>query len=160
MKTGYALLITALGISASAIHGNAQIARTRSAGPDAPPAGVSTNARFPYAGTWTGTRTMPVGSDAISFSFSVIDDNYTGVTLHPGGASSPQHSLTATSAGLTWEQPNSGGGTWVFHVRLAGPDSLAGTLVLRDAPANLMPAPVGSMVLTRVGVRARQGAPR
>ena len=92
---------------------------------------------------------MPMGSDDISFRFTVTDGAYSGLTLHPGGAASPQNKLAMTAAGLTWEQPNSGGGTWVFNVRLAGPDSMVGTLVLRDAPANFNSAPKGRMVLTR-----------
>ena len=131
----------------------AQIARTRSPGGEAAPApvqsGTPRDPRFPYAGVWRGTRTMPIGSDQIGFRFTVTDDRYTGVTLHPGGGTAPQNALAATAAGLTWEQPNSGGGTWVFRVRLAGPDSMVGTLVLRDPPPNLTPAPSGTMVLVR-----------
>ncbi|MDQ6831376.1 MAG: hypothetical protein M3081_21145 [Gemmatimonadota bacterium] len=94
-------------------------------------------------------RTMPIGSDPIGFNFSVVDGKYAGVTVHPGGGTSPQHNLVATAADLTWEQPNSGGGTWMFNVRLVAADGMAGTLVLRDPPANLTPAPKGTMVLTR-----------
>jgi hypothetical protein len=92
---------------------------------------------------------MPIGSDEIEFRFTVTDGKYSGRTVHPNGNTSPQNNLTATADGLTWEQPNSGGGTWVFHVRLASPDSMIGTLVLRDAPANFNPVPRGTMVLTR-----------
>jgi hypothetical protein len=92
---------------------------------------------------------MPIGSDEIRFRFTVADGKYSGLTLHPGGNASPQNNLAATPGGLTWEQANSGGGTWVFRVRLAGPDSMVGTLVLRDAPANFNPVPQGTMVFTR-----------
>ena len=77
--------------------------------------------------------------------------------LHPGGGRAPSNNLTQTADGLTWESPNSGGGTWVYHVRLAAQDSMVGTLVLRDAPPNLQPAPTGTLVLTRmVPERARR----
>jgi len=92
---------------------------------------------------------MPMGTDDIGLRFTVADEKYSGLTLHPGGGTAPQNKLTLTAAGLTWEQPNSGGGTWVFNVRLAGPDSMVGTLMLRDAPANFERAPKGTMVLTR-----------
>lgn len=128
----------------------AQEMRRRSADQaGAPATGIPGDARFPYAGVWAGVRTMPIGSDDISFRFTVTDGTYSGLTLHPGGGTAPQNKLTMTAAGLTWEQPNSGGGTWVFNVRLAGPDSMVGTLVLRDAPANFNPVPKGTMVLTR-----------
>lgn len=130
----------------------AQLPRTRApGGTDAPPAenGIPRDPHFPYAGLWTGTRTMPVGSDDIRLRFSVVDGNYAGAMLHPGGRIAPHHNLAASAAGLTWESPNSGGGTWVYNVRLAGPDSMVGTLVLRDPPPNLTPAPRGTMVLTR-----------
>ena len=143
-----ATLFTLFASSTSA----AQIAR-RSRGNDAGPAstnnGTPRDPRFPYAGVWRGTRTMPLGSDQIGFRFTVTDDKYVGATLHPGGGTAPQNALTATAGGLTWEQPNSGGGTWVFRVRLAGPDSMVGTLVLREPPPNLTPAPAGTMVLLR-----------
>jgi hypothetical protein len=144
------LLASTLVIS-MARTGISQIPRTRSPDSDGSSAqtGVPRDPRFPYAGVWTGTRTMELGADEIGFRFTVSDGKYSGVTLHPGGGTSPQHSLTLTRAGLTWEQPNSGGGTWVFTVRLAATDSMVGRLVLRDPPANLTPAPTGTMVLTR-----------
>jgi hypothetical protein len=115
----------------------------------AAPVGIPRDARFPYAGVWTGSRTMPVGTGEIGFRFTVSDGKYSGTTLHPDGSTAPQDKLALTAAGLTWESPNSGGGTWVYNVRLAGPDSMVGTLVLRDAPANFTTVPKGTMVLTR-----------
>lgn len=150
-------LILAVATATLAGAADAQIARTRSpAGGDATlaAAGIPRDSKFPYAGAWHGTRTMPVGSDELRFRFTVADGRYSGVTIHPGGGTAPQNNLTATSAGLTWDQPNSGGGTWVFQVRLAGPDSMVGTIVLRDAPANFNPVPRGTLVLTRVPANA------
>jgi hypothetical protein len=152
------LLAVAPSLIAAAAAG-AQLPRTRSpSGPDGAPAssGIPRDPRFPYAGLWAGTRTMPVGSDEIRLRFSVNDGKYSGETIHPGGARSPENNLVATAAGLSWEQPNSGGGTWVFNVRLVGPDSMTGTLVLRDAPAQFTTVPRGTMVLTRQAAGARQ----
>ena len=146
-----ALMIGAL-VLFTALSAGAQLPRTRTpGGPDGgpPTGGTPRDARYPYAGQWSGTRVMPIGSDQITFKFTVTDGQYSGLTLHPDGGSSPQNNLAAGAGGLTWEQPNSGGGTWVFNVRLAGPDSMVGTLFLRDAPANLTPAPHGTMALTR-----------
>lgn len=130
----------------------AQLARTRdpNAAPAAAGGGIPRDARHPYAGLWSGTRTMPMGADVVRFQFSAADGNYTGVMLYPGGGRAPSNNLTQTADGLTWESPNSGGGTWVYRVRLAAQDSMVGTLVLRDPPPNLQPAPNGTLVLTRV----------
>ena len=137
----------------------AQLARTRdpNAAPMASGGAIPRDVRHPYAGLWSGTRTMPIGTDDVRFRFDAADGKYSGVMLHPGGGRAPSNNLTQTADGLTWESPNSGGGTWVYHVRLAAQDSMVGTLVLRDAPPNLQPAPTGTLVLTRmVPERARR----
>jgi hypothetical protein len=153
--------ITTLGVALLvfiAPHASAQIARTRSpAGDVQPVAGaIPRDPQFPYAGLWRGTRTMPLGQGEIAFRFSVVDGAYTGATVHADGGSVPHRQLTATAGGLAWEQPNSGGGTWVYNVRLVGPDSIIGTLVLRDPPPNLTPAPTGTMVLVRQQLPSRR----
>ena len=137
---------------------SAQIARARTPAGDAQPIGgaIARDPQFPYAGLWQGTRTMPLGTGAIAFRFSVADRAYTGATVHADGGTVPHRQLTATPGGLEWEQPNSGGGTWVYRVRLVGPDSMIGTLVLRDPPPNLTPAPTGTMVLVRQPVPTRR----
>ena len=139
-------------------HAEAQIARTRTPAGDGQQAAgaIPRDPQFPYAGLWLGTRTMPLGQGEIAFRFSVADGAYTGATVHADGGSVPHRQLTATAAGLVWEQPNSGGGTWVYNVRLVGPDSMIGALVLRDPPPNLTPAPTGTMVLVRQQVSSRR----
>lgn len=132
---------------------SAQLRRSPAPGagsPSAAPAGVPRDRAFPYAGVWRGLRTLPPGTDSLGMRLTVVDGKYVGVLLHPGGHTSPENHLTATAAGLTFDHPNSGGGTWTYHVRLAGPDSMVGTIVLRDAPPNLTPAPEGTMVFLRV----------
>lgn len=144
-----AVLALAVALSSPS---HAQLARTRD--PNAAPmpsgGGIPRDPRHPYAGLWSGVRTMPVGADDIRFQFSVADGKYSGVMLYPGGGRAPSKNLAQTADGLTWDSPNSGGGTWVYQVRLAAQDSMVGTLVLRDPPANLQPAPKGTLVLTRV----------
>jgi hypothetical protein len=159
MTRATAAMLSAVALSVClAQRSTAQIARTRTpAGDGQPIAGaIARDPQFPYAGLWQGTRTMPLGSGDIAFRFSVTDGAYTGVTVHADGGTVPHRQLTATAAGLVWEQPNSGGGTWVYHVRLAGPDSMIGTLVLRDPPPNLTPAPAGTMVLVRQSASTRR----
>jgi hypothetical protein len=99
---------------------------------------------------------MPVGSDEVTLRFTVVDGAYSGAMLFPGGGSAPHRQLVANSGGLTWESPNSGGGTWVYHVRLVAADSMTGALILRDPPPNLTPAPAGTMVLVRQAPTARR----
>ena len=143
-------ILAAIALAARPTH--AQLARTRD--PNAAPmpreGGMPRDARYPYAGSWAGIRIMPDGADQVRFQFSVADGKYSGVMLHPGGGRAPDNNLAQTANGLTWESPNSGGGTWVYQVRLAAQDSMVGTLVLRDPPPNLQPAPTGTLVLTRV----------
>ena len=111
-------------------------------------AGVARDPRFPYAGLWTGLRRMPVGDNEIGFEFTVAADRYSGQTLVGGGAVAHER-LVASAAGLRWEQPNNGGGLWLYTVRLAGPDSLVGTLKLQGGPPDLRPVPEGTLILVR-----------
>jgi len=98
---------------------------------------------------WAGIRTMPLGSDEIRLRFNFNNDAYDGAMLYPDGHRAPANNPTLTGDGLTWESPNSGGGMWVYRIHLASPDSMVGSLVLRDAPPNLRPAPEGTLVLKR-----------
>ena len=152
MLTRLATLAAALALVAVSQTTGAQLARTRdpSAAPMAAGGGIPRDAHHPYAGMWTGVRTMPVGPGEIRLQFNVTDGTYSGALLFPNGGRAPHKNLTQTADGLTWESPNSGGGTWVYRVRLAAPDSMVGTLVLRDPPPNLQPAPKGTLVLRRV----------
>ena len=113
--------------------------------------GEARDDRNPFAGLWRGRRAL--GSDLhdeLGLRFTAIDGKYVGyMIVGEGGHILSQH-LTATSGGLTWDSPNSGGGTWVYNVRLAGPDSLVGTLELRDPPDNLSNTPKGTLVFKRV----------
>ena len=155
-------LIGASTLVPTARHAVAQLPRTRSADQAAASAagGVPRDPRFPYVGLWRGVRTMPLGSDEIALRFTVADGKYDGVMLHPGGHTTPENHIVVSAAGLTFDHPNSGGGTWVYHLRLVSPDSIAGTLELRDPPPNLMPAPHGKMTLARAPSADTPGAGR
>jgi hypothetical protein len=144
---GVALLVS--GLSSSDAQSQE---RRRSAGGEASTgaAGIPRNARFPYAGLWEGVFTLPEGSDKIGFEFTLVDSTYRGRTIHPGGGGPTHGNLSAGADGLRWEQPNSGGGTWAYHVRLVAPDSIAGTLELKNAPAEFTTAPKGTIAMRRV----------
>jgi hypothetical protein len=135
--------------------------RRRSPNPDgAPPSAqgaIPRNPKMPYAGLWSGTRNMPMGPGPFATRFSAADGKYQGVMIFPDGNTAPWAKVTSSSSGLTMESPNSGGGTWVYSVRLAGPDSMVGTLILRDAPAVLNPPPRGTLVLKRQRPAAARG---
>ena len=144
-----AVVATALMLT-SATHAHAQQRRS-SGGGEPPPAGPSIprDAKFPYAGEWQGVRSMPMGAGGFALRVTVIDGKYTGAMIMPDGGAIPGRNLKATAAGLTWESPNSGGGTWAYAVRLVSPDSIAGTLELRDAPPEFNPVPKGTLALSR-----------
>ena len=143
---GYTLAI----VMTFAAVGTATAQGTRRAAPggeaSAPAkAGVARDPRFPYAGFWKGLR---FGDDEIGFEFTVVGDRYSGQTLVGGGVVAHER-LVASAAGLRWEQPNNGGGSWLYTVRLAGPDSLVGTLKLQGGPPDLRPIPEGTLMLIR-----------
>ena len=126
-------------------------------GQPAPAPGTPVNRRFPFAGAWDGSRTMQNGPGAqspapIGMVFAVADSAtraYSGAMILPNGAHAPFQHLATTHDGLTWDQPNSGGGNWVYTAKLTSRDSLVGTLVLRDAPWKPAPEPSGTFLLVR-----------
>lgn len=153
----------ALAVAIAPERVSAQI--RRSAGPDGgPPAGpgiprgMPRSAQYPYAGVWNGTFQLTSGPIdrpiPIVLVFSVADSakrTYTGVTIHPDGGRAPHAETSLTKGDIQWKQQNSGGGFWVYSGRFVTPDSLAGTVALRDWPQ--LPAgekpPAGTFALTR-----------
>jgi hypothetical protein len=144
-----ALIVTALLLSSASVM-KAQQRRT-SAGGEQPPAGPSIprDAKFPYAGEWQGIRTMPMGAGGFALRLTVVDGKYSGAMIMPNGNAIPAQGLKATAAGITWDSPNSGGGTWAYTMRLVAPDSIAGTVVLENAPPEFNPIPRGTIALSR-----------
>jgi hypothetical protein len=151
MRISQRLLYAALAVTCFAAPTLAQIARTRE--PNGEPPRVSTatawRADFPFAGLWRGTRILPPGTDTVTLLFTVDNGRYAGAMVYPRGLVVPHDKLTTTKDELIWEQRNSGGGMWVYTVRLAGRDRMEGTVTLRDAPTNLQPAPNGKIALVR-----------
>jgi hypothetical protein len=115
--------------------------------------------RFPFAGAWEGELTMQRGPGTndprtVVMLFTIADTargTYAGTTINPGHGRAPHDSTKVKSGELHWQQPNSGGGQWIYVARLATPDSIVGTFALRDwpqLPAGEQP-PVGDFVLRR-----------
>lgn len=157
------IAIPALLFAAVAVAGAAHSQERRSSNPqagNAPPlTGTVMNRRFPFAGVWDGSRQMEGRDDAhpIGMAFTVTDSAktiYTGALIMPDGGRIPFPQATVAHDTLTWRSPNSGGGTWVYTATLVGTDTLAGTLVLRDAPWEPATDPSGTFAL----VRRRPGA--
>lgn len=144
------LLVLAM-LAACAFDAAAQLPRTRSPNADAPPAprGFPRQPEFPLAGLWRGARSLPPGTDTVTLLFTVDNGHLVGAMVYPRGLVVPHDKLTAQKNAMTWEQRNSGGGMWVYTVHLVGEDRMEGTVVLRDAPANLQPAPAGNVSLVR-----------
>ena len=144
-------------LSLLAFPAAAQVARSRA--PDASaaslPAPTPRRADFPFAGLWRGPRTLPPGTDTVTLLFTVEGRSYAGAMVYPRGLVVPHDKLSTTGDHLVWEQRNSGGGMWVYDVKLVAQDRIEGTVTLRDAPANLQPAPKGTIALVRQLPNAR-----
>lgn len=109
--------------------------------------------RYPFAGAWQGTQTLPEGRDTrpMAMTFSVADSSagtYDGTQLMADGGSVPYPGAKAKGGVLSWTSPNSGGGSWVFTARIAA-DTLVGQAVLKDAPWKPSPEPVMTFRLVR-----------
>ena len=127
---------------------------------------AGSRARYPFSGVWRGSLTMTgdvpdAGKPTeIGMMFQITDTVarvYSGATLFPGNATSKHLKSTSTASGLQWEEKNSGPGFFVYTARLASPDSIVGTVTLRDG--NMPGAPKGTFVLVRrkPGVRPAGG---
>jgi hypothetical protein len=69
----------------------------------------------------------------LTMVFDVARDAYVGFTSMGASGRAPHRNTVADGRVLRWEQSNSGGGVWVYSVRLITPDSAAGTLTLKGA---------------------------
>jgi hypothetical protein len=77
----------------------------------------------------------------VAFAINAGDRGYSSVMILPDNAKVPLERTRLVGDTLVWESPNSGGGMWVYKARRVAADTLAGTVVLRDAPANFGPKP-------------------
>jgi hypothetical protein len=115
--------------------------------------------RHPFAGVWDGAMTLVTESgDGLKVPRLLVIDvadsvrgTYTGATILPDNARAPHVETVVAKGEMHWKQPNSGGGFWVYAVRLVARDSLAGTVALEDWP-QLTPGqkpPSGTISLVR-----------
>jgi hypothetical protein len=153
-----ATLVVAIGVTlAPRLRAQLPRSTTPPGSGGAMPAGTPMLRRFPYAGVWSGSRIMDDGpgseaAEPIGLMFDVADtakQTYSGALLFPDGGRAPFHDATLNQSKLVWEQPNSGGGKWVYSARLVGRDSIAGTVVLRGAPWKPAKDPSGTFGLVR-----------
>ena len=127
--------------------------------PPAAPKGSARSARFPFAGVWDGTMSLVGGAGGErdvprTFIFAIADsakNQYGGAMVLPNNARAPYAETTLSNGEIKWTMPNSGGGFWVYKAKLAGRDSLVGTVALIDWPQ--LPAgekaPSGTLGMTR-----------
>lgn len=151
--------IALIGASTILVAGTANAQLRRSSGgtpPTSPPAGTPTKARVPYAGTWSGSfmiKDGPGRRDPVQIVMSFDADSsggpYSGFTVLPNNARVPHDKLELKDGALHWEQPNSGGGRWVYEARLVTRDSIAGNFILLDWPQGEGRKPTGTFALTR-----------
>ena len=119
--------------------------------------GAMRSARYPFAGDWEGTSTMQSGPGAntprpFSIRIEVADSaarTYRAAMILPNGRPAPFQHIALTGDTLSCDQQNSGGGKWIYALRLVARDSLAGTTVLRGAPWHPSPEPLGTVALHR-----------
>ncbi len=140
------LLLTSAGAAGAQLQRRA--APQGSAAADLP--NIPPNPRFPFAGTWVGRLAM-AGDEPIPIAMiiDVADGTYNGATVWPNGARAPHLDHAVANDALTWQQSNSGGGTWYYSLRHTAGDSLVGTMTLRNAPNFPPPLPAGTITLVR-----------
>ena len=135
-------ILSGILLIASSSVGTAQLRRSADgAGAPAGLPSIAANPRFPFAGTWIGRRA--IAGDGMPVAFAIAADNgrYSSVMILPDHARVPLERTRLAGDTLVWESPNSGGGMWVYKARRIAGDTLVGTVVLRDAPANFGPKP-------------------
>jgi len=130
------------------------------------PAGTAVTPRFPFAGTWGGTRTMlgqsPGAGQAepIVMTFDVLDSTkvaYSGATMAGPrkGSGSPHLKSVVNEHTIDWEEKNIGAGYFVYSARLVTSDSITGTVTLRDGNLPGPPYGIFSLVRQPSGARTR-----
>ncbi len=129
--------VSAILIIASSQVGIAQLRRSADGGgaPTGLPS-IAANPRFPFVGTWVGRRAIEENGMPVAFAIEADNGRYSSVMILPDNAKVPLERTRLIGDTLVWESPNSGGGMWVYKARRVAADTIVGTVVLRDAPAN------------------------
>lgn len=143
-----------IGISDAA---SAQERRRSTDGPPpVPPVGGPINARVPFAGVWEGTRIIKDGAEpemnvptTMVFEADSAAGRYSGHQVFPNGGRGPFDGITLARGTLSWKHSNSGGGFWTYSARLAGTDTLVGTVALKEWPQGDGREPSGTFKLVR-----------
>ncbi|MFN8571391.1 MAG: hypothetical protein U0132_04990 [Gemmatimonadaceae bacterium] len=117
------------------------------------------DARMPFAGLWAGTRSFRdgpagAGEDELRLVFEVDSARgYRGYQSLPNNAHAPYDRVALTGVSLTWQHPNSGGGTWMYTARLSSADVMEGSMTLVDWPQGGGARPVATFKLARQRAR-------
>ena len=114
--------------------------RTRTGSPDggtpAPvvaPA-IAADPAHPLVGVWQGTMTELEMNDEMPITVVIefLNGAYSSYSIVGPGAA-VHKSTKVTDKAIHWEQPNSGGGTLMFDLKISANDRMAGTMKLVGA---------------------------
>ena len=144
------LLATAQAVSAQE--------RRRSGGAEGGPAlpFIEGTARFPLSGSWAGIMARTgVGSFPIRWNLEAEDGMYKRLARLNAGQPAPEVFWKATAKTIRWEE-ESGLGVLVYSAQLVSPDSIAGTVTLRDGKPGDPATAQGTFALARIKSPARR----
>ena len=111
---------------------------------------IEGTASFPLSGSWAGTMTRAgVGSFPIRWNLEAEDGMYKRLARLNAGQPAPQVFWKATAKTIRWEE-ESGVGVLVYNAQLVSPDSIAGTVTLRDGKPGDPAAAQGTFALARI----------
>ena len=156
---GTLTILTAVAAAvAVATPASAQMRRQAPPGGEAPvpPAGgesrprIPASAQFPFVGSWSGQQVVSGRAVPLGVDIQAASGKYSGATIWPNDARATHVNSRTVGDTLVWEQPNSGGGTWVYQANRQSADSLVGTVMLRGAPFAQTDPPSGKFVLVRM----------
>jgi hypothetical protein len=132
--------------------------RRRSPGGEGGPAlpFIEGNTSFPLSGSWAGTMTRTgVGSFPIAMNLEAEDGMYKRLTRVNAGQPAPKVFWKVTGKTIRWEE-ESALGVLVYSAQLVSPDSIAGTVTLRDGKPNDPGTAQGTFALARIKPPARR----
>ena len=144
-------LLVAVLLLATAQAAGAQ-ERRRSSGGEGGPALplIEGDASFPLSGSWAGTMTRTgVGSFPIAMNLEAEGGTYKRLARVNAGQPAAHVFWKVTGKTIRWEE-ESGLGVLVYTAQLVSPDSIAGTVTLRDGKPNDPATAQGTFALSRI----------
>ena len=132
--------------------------RRRSPGGEGGPAlpFIEGDASFPLSGSWAGKMTRTgVGSFPIALNLEAEGGMYKRLARVNAGQPAPNVFWKVTGTTIRWEE-DSGLGVLVYSAQLVSPDSIAGTVTLKDGKPSDPGTTQGTFALTRIKSPARR----